>query len=129
MDLSVQQAAPVRDKLANSPEITWTPKARAGSIVPSDFLADEESFRQKISDLTMHQRFILEQVARGQMNKQIAYDLGVAECTVKTHVTSILRRLGVASRTQAAVKYAVLIERQSSLEYRWPAEDGRQSNR
>ena len=46
---------------------------------------------------------ILKRVARGQANKEIARDLFVEERTVKTHVTSILRKLGVKSRTQAAL--------------------------
>ena len=45
-------------------------------------------------------------IGRGLPNKQIARDLGIAEKTVKTHVSSILAKLGVTDRTQAAL-YAV----------------------
>jgi DNA-binding NarL/FixJ family response regulator len=46
---------------------------------------------------------VLQLVARGSANKQIGHDLGIAEKTVKTHVSSILRKLGVQNRTQAAL--------------------------
>ena len=48
----------------------------------------------------------LQALARGMANKEIAVELGVAEKTVKTHVSAILRKLQVADRTQAAL-YAV----------------------
>jgi len=53
--------------------------------------------------LTERETEILKCVARGQANKEIARDLFVEERTVKSHVTSILRKLGVKSRTQAAL--------------------------
>ncbi len=46
---------------------------------------------------------MLRLVARGRSNKRIARDLTIAENTVKTHVSSILGKLGVESRTQAAL--------------------------
>jgi DNA-binding NarL/FixJ family response regulator len=45
---------------------------------------------------------VLALIVKGHGNKQIAYDLGIAEHTVKNHVKSILSKLGVADRTQAA---------------------------
>jgi two-component system, NarL family, response regulator LiaR len=57
-------------------------------------------------DLTERETEVLKRVARGRANKEIARDLFVEERTVKSHVTSILRKLGVKSRTQAAL-YAV----------------------
>jgi DNA-binding NarL/FixJ family response regulator len=56
--------------------------------------------------LTERETGVLKRVARGWANKEIARDLFVEERTVKSHVTSILRKLGVKSRTQAAL-YAV----------------------
>ena len=56
--------------------------------------------------LTERETGVLKRVARGRANKEIARDLFVEERTVKSHVTSILRKLGVKSRTQAAL-YAV----------------------
>ena len=54
--------------------------------------------------LTLQQLRVLEMVSRGLLNKQIAYRLGVCETTIKAHVSEILRKLGVASRTQAVLK-------------------------
>lgn len=42
-------------------------------------------------------------VLDGQLNKQIAYELGVAESTIKSHMTIVLSKLGVQNRTQAAL--------------------------
>jgi NarL family two-component system response regulator LiaR len=56
--------------------------------------------------LTPREREVLALIARGRANKAIAFELGVAEKTVKTHVSNILAKLGVSDRTQAAL-YAV----------------------
>ncbi len=56
--------------------------------------------------LTEREVEVLRLVARGCANKEIARELGIGEKTVKTHVSSVLAKLGVASRTQAAL-YAV----------------------
>jgi len=55
------------------------------------------------SPLTPRQTEILDHVARGYMNKQIAGKLGTSEQTIKNHMSSILRRLDVNDRTQAVV--------------------------
>ncbi|TGP67702.1 response regulator transcription factor, partial [bacterium M00.F.Ca.ET.227.01.1.1] len=43
-------------------------------------------------------------LAEGLLNKQIAYELGVSEATIKAHVSAILQKLGVDSRTQAVIQ-------------------------
>jgi two-component system, NarL family, response regulator LiaR len=56
--------------------------------------------------LTPRELEVLAELARGRANKAIAFELGVSERTVKTHVSNILGKLGFTDRTQAAV-YAV----------------------
>ncbi|WP_422366856.1 response regulator [Pelagibius sp.] len=63
----------------------------------------EEDAILRLSQLTQQQARILQCVCEGKLNKQIAYDLSIAETTVKAHVTAILRKLGVQSRTQAVL--------------------------
>ena len=53
--------------------------------------------------LTQQQARILQLVCAGKLNKQIAYELEIAETTVKAHLTAILRKLDVQSRTQAVL--------------------------
>ena len=57
----------------------------------------------RLSSLTNQQGRILELICEGKLNKQIAYDLSIAEGTVKAHVTAIMRKLGVQRRTQAVL--------------------------
>lgn len=54
-----------------------------------------------LSSLTRRQLLVLERMAKGEANKQIAYNLNIAETTVKAHVSAILRKLGVHNRIQA----------------------------
>ena len=58
---------------------------------------------RRIADLTPQQSRIMRLIREGLPNKQIAYELSLAEATVKAHITAILRRLGVRNRTQAAL--------------------------
>lgn len=57
----------------------------------------------KLADLTPQQYKVLGMFAEGLLNKQIAYDLGVSEATIKAHATAIFRKLGVRNRTQAVI--------------------------
>ena len=66
---------------------------------------------ERLGQLTRQQMKILALICDGKLNKQIAYDLSIAEATVKAHVTAIMRKLGVQSRTQA-----VLIAKEASFE-------------
>lgn len=58
---------------------------------------------ERIASLTPQQLNVLKLVAQGKPNKIIAYELDIAETTVKAHITVILRKLGVFSRTQAVL--------------------------
>jgi len=53
--------------------------------------------------LTPTQIKVLRGVHSGQLNKQIAYELGIAEATVKAHMTALMRKLNVRNRTQVAI--------------------------
>jgi DNA-binding NarL/FixJ family response regulator len=52
-------------------------------------------------------------VRSGQLNKQIAFDLGIAEKTVKAHMTALMRKLNVRNRTQVAVAAQSLLASRS----------------
>ena len=56
-----------------------------------------------ISPLTPRETEILQYIAKGYLNKQIAAELGISEQTIKNHVTSILRKLNANARTEAVV--------------------------
>lgn len=71
-----------------------------------DARADDDLAR--IASLTPAQRRILAAIRQGLLNKQIAYELAISEATVKAHITAILRKLGVGSRTQAVLLAAKL---------------------
>jgi len=58
---------------------------------------------RRIAELTPQQFRVLGMLCAGLLNKQIAYELDVSEATVKAHVTAILRKLAVATRTQAVL--------------------------
>lgn len=57
----------------------------------------------RFASLSERQKHILSLILEGKLNKQIAGEVGIAEQTVKIHVSNILRKLGVRTRTQAAV--------------------------
>lgn len=59
--------------------------------------------QEPLAQLSPREREILEHIARGASNKEIARALAIAETTVKIHVQHILRKLGLSSRVQAAV--------------------------
>ncbi|TCQ82218.1 LuxR family two component transcriptional regulator [Ochrobactrum sp. BH3] len=82
----------------------------AGDIwTPSDIDLDQahdpeiEALINKIRTLTPQQTRVLTMLAEGLLNKQIAYELNVSEATVKAHVSAVLQKLGVDSRTQAVI--------------------------
>jgi DNA-binding NarL/FixJ family response regulator len=77
-----------------------------GYVPQSDPLAPanaRELAIERMGLLTRQQAKILQLICAGRLNKQIAHDLTIAETTVKAHVTAIMRKLGVQSRTQAVL--------------------------
>jgi DNA-binding NarL/FixJ family response regulator len=58
----------------------------------------------RLQTLTPQQSRVLGMLAEGLLNKQIAYELGVSEATIKAHVSAVLQKLGVDSRTQAVIQ-------------------------
>jgi DNA-binding NarL/FixJ family response regulator len=79
----------------------WVP---VGIDLRDDRLDTEEAgIAAAMSSLTPHQFRVLMMLCEGLLNKQIAYQLGVSEATIKAHVTAILRKMGVHNRTQAVL--------------------------
>lgn len=76
----------------------WTPPEI--ELTADDGIGD---LVQRLSTLTPQQVRVLMMLSEGLLNKQIAYELSVSEATVKAHVSAILQKLGVESRTQAVI--------------------------
>jgi DNA-binding NarL/FixJ family response regulator len=74
-------------------------------------LRGENAEDERLARLTVQERNILELIADGKTNRQIADDLFLAEKTVKNYVSNLLSKMGFARRTEAAVYAAVLAER------------------
>lgn len=68
----------------------------------------QESLAARLASLTPQQYRVLELVARGRLNKQIAAELAIEETTVKAHVSAALAKLGVRNRTQASLLFREL---------------------
>jgi DNA-binding NarL/FixJ family response regulator len=78
----------------------WTP---ADVDLARDADAGSAAMIARLATLTPQQVRVLMMLSGGLLNKQIAYELGVSEATVKAHVSAILQKLGVESRTQAVI--------------------------
>jgi len=85
--------------------------AQGEIYTPNDFVEPEHDYLkqenhvvlEKLARLTPQQANILDLICDGKLNKQIAYELSIAESTVKAHLTAIMRKLGVQNRTQAVL--------------------------
>lgn len=80
-------------------EVWWPPQA----FEKVDVSAEAKAASEGLASLTPQQFRVLTMVCEGLLNKQIAYELSVSEATIKAHVTAIFRKLGVRTRTQAAL--------------------------
>ncbi len=65
--------------------------------------AEVDAMAGRIASLTSAQLKVMLGVLAGRLNKQIAYDLGISEATVKAHMTAVMRKLNVQNRTQAVL--------------------------
>jgi DNA-binding NarL/FixJ family response regulator len=65
---------------------------------------DRSDMIRRLATLTPQQMRVLNMLRQGLLNKQIAFELQVGETTVKAHVSEILRKLNVYSRTQAVIE-------------------------
>ncbi len=75
----------------------------AGDSWAPDVPEADDDLAGRVASLTPSQLRILEGLKAGRLNKQIAFDLGVSEATIKAHLTSVFRKLGVQNRTQAVI--------------------------
>ncbi|WP_394690818.1 response regulator [Hoeflea sp.] len=79
----------------------WTPP---DIDLGSEHDAEIASLIARLQTLTPQQGRVLGMLAEGLLNKQIAYELSVSEATIKAHVSAVLQKLGVDSRTQAVIQ-------------------------
>ncbi|NQY47921.1 MAG: response regulator transcription factor [Colwellia sp.] len=86
----------------------WLPELIEKNENQQTALANQRLAKQ-LAQLTPQQYVVLTQVADGQLNKQIAYDLNIKETTVKKHVSAILEKLEVNNRTLAGLAYQQLM--------------------
>ena len=112
--------APVIDAVLAAGAIGFVPKhssreqivAAIGAVLSSGVLdgapprpapedSDLDTVIERLKSLTPQQGTILHMICQGRMNKQIAFELDIAETTVKAHVTAILRKMKAHSRTHA----------------------------
>ena len=83
-----------------------------GRVFPPAGTADQtvDLLRRRLESLSGAQRRVLLALASGDLNKQIAADLGVSEATIKAHLSAIFRKLGVTNRTQAILMMRPLLQ-------------------
>src|SRR3954451_9730030 len=88
-------------RAAASGKVQLAPEAAA--LLMREIQLPETHAVTGVNALTERETDVLRQLARGRANKEIAADLGIGEKTVKTHVSNVLAKFGVQSRTQAAL--------------------------
>ena len=91
----------IDDEVLDKPEVASWLLQQFDKVAYIDGMPNE-----MFAPLSPREMEILQHIAKGQSNKEVAYDLGISRQTVKNHMTSILRKLAVNDRTQAAL-YAV----------------------
>ena len=78
----------------------WVPDAALNTAPIAD---DERAIAARVRELTPQQFRVLQMLSTGLLNKQIGYELGVSEATIKAHMSAVLRKLGANNRTQAVL--------------------------
>ena len=73
------------------------------SYIPASLKEAEPACKMDSKFLTNRQSQVLDLIAEGKSNKQIAYEMGVSEATVKLHINALLRSLKVSNRTEAVI--------------------------
>lgn len=96
---SPQQIHQALDTMLNGNR--WVPEEFRNSLTPVD--TEEKDLAAKIATLTPQQYRVLCHLREGWLNKQIGYELGVTEATIKAHISAIFRKLGISNRTQAVI--------------------------
>lgn len=86
----------------------WLPE-RVDINTDKQMMLSNQKLAKQLAQLTPQQYVVLTQIAVGQLNKQIAYDLDIKETTVKKHVSAILMKLQVNNRTLAGLAYQQLM--------------------
>ncbi len=86
----------------------FVPADLAQRLAASSAQSQTADIAERLAELTPAQLRVLQLIRHGRLNKQIAYELGVSETTVKAHVSEVLRKLNVVSRTQAVIETAQL---------------------
>ncbi|WP_158971175.1 response regulator transcription factor [Paraglaciecola sp. L3A3] len=71
--------------------------------VPASIVKDSVQDQDTSESLTPRQYEVVEMMMKGLSNKKIALEMGIAEATIKMHITAIFKRLGVSNRTEAAI--------------------------
>jgi len=79
----------------------WVPDDVRKNLKP--VTSEEKDLAAKIATLTPQQYRVLCYLREGWLNKQIGYELGVTEATIKAHITAVFRKLGTTNRTQAVI--------------------------
>ncbi len=77
----------------------WFPQATFAAEISEE----ERQLAARFAELSSAQIRVLRAIVDGRLNKQIAHDLGIAEATVKSHLQTTFRKLGVANRIQAII--------------------------
>jgi DNA-binding NarL/FixJ family response regulator len=100
----ITKSQPRKDILASVTAIL-----NGGNSFPSESGGDSnvsgeaQELIEKLRQLTPQQLKVLTRVCEAKLNKQIAYELGITETTIKAHITLIFKKLGMHSRTQAVL--------------------------